>query len=560
MSGCKYSTLPIRLGAEQQKRLASFKKRLSKDRTDVLFDKPMKGTLAKYIRPSVRFSTQLKFMSNLKNDRGERFCQSIKHYDQLIDQLIRFGEKNPHNGVQANPCYQTALKELRNYFSKFHLKLVSYTCDEDISRIIPRKDTHAGFYAIITGKNHKGDNLDGLFSVYHDERLRAMSEGNFGYPILPGVRTQGGAYHADGTRRDVAKQKTRLISMIDLRQICFELESAHPFQQQFLHWNNYAGGKNSDAQLRRINDMRYRMKYWMSIDYSHYDQSIPNWLIRDAFSVVQSSFPGSDERYWEVLANSFIDKMFVHDTEMLIDSHRGVPSGSMYTQIIDSIANQLMVMTYMNHLRYHARKKENEFRARGVKLYEVYDEFKDVSLKYDTFIMGDDNLIFTSNHVDIHDLASYLTRNFGVEINPDKCVTSDQQKNPEFLSCEWREDGVWRHPNVLLERLLYPETFRNYASKEFTPEEILYCYYLTYPLGMKELIDVEALLRDFPKLQKSMLTKIRNLKSLPGAMYYQMVYIFGVSRSVTDRNDIPRSDTDSNAVIRSRAKHLANAA
>lgn len=555
MSQCKYSALHIRLGVEQQRNLTRFKSRLSKDRTDVLFDSPMKRKLAKYVRKEVKFNSQLKFMSGLKNDRGERFCQSIKHYDQLIEQVERFGQKNPHNGVQSNPCYQKALNELRDYFSKFNLKLLSYGSDKDIERVLPRKDTHAGFYSIITGKTYKGDNLDGIFSEYSREEDRAMEEGNFNYPILPGVRTQGAAYNSDGSRRDVAKQKTRLISMIDMRQICFELKSASPFQEIFQHWDHYAGGKNTEQQLRRINTMKHSKHRWISIDYSYYDQSLPNWLIRDAFSVIQSAFKGSDPRYWEVLANSFIDKKFVLDQDLLVESHKGVPSGSMYTQIIDTIANQLMVATYMNHLIYVADKFDLTMRKMGVSLIPYQKELVYRSLKYDTFIMGDDNIIFTNHHVDIHDLASYLTMNFGVTIHPEKCITYEQQANPEFLSCEWREEGVWRDPNVLLERLLYPETFRNYASKEFSPEEIIYCYYLSYAEGMRRLIDINAFLRDHPKLQKSVLKKIRNLKNLPGAMYYQLVYVLGKSDNAGDRQDLPRSNIDSTFVERSKAIH-----
>jgi hypothetical protein len=273
--------------------------------------------------------------------------------------------------------------------------------------------------------------------------------------------------------------------------------------------------------------------------------------------VVQSAFKGSDPRYWEVLANSFIDKKFVLDRPELVESHRGVPSGSMYTQIIDSIANQIMVMTYINHLKYHAEKLHDQLRRDRVGNLIPFDkELRYRTLKCDTFIMGDDNLIFTSEHVDINDLANYVTHNFGVTINPDKCLTYEQQSNPEFLSCEWREEGVYRHPNVLLERLLYPETFRDYASKEFTPEEIIYCYYLSYSLGVRDLIDVNAFLRDHPKLQKSTLRKIRNLKNLPGSMYYQLVYVLGKSDNSGDRQDIPRPQIDSLQVRKSKAKHL----
>jgi hypothetical protein len=209
----------------------------------------------------------------------------------------------------------------------------------------------------------------------------------------------------------------------------------------------------------------------------------------------------------------------------------------------------------MNHLRYQAVRFRDTKKREGISLIPYQKEIMFAGLHYDTFIMGDDNIIFSNHHISIEDLASYLAKNFGVDINPDKCLTHEDQPDPEFLSCEWREEGVWRDPNVLLERLLYPETFRNYASKDFTPEEIIYCYYLTYEMGMRKLIDMNAFLRDHPKLQKSVLRKIRNLRNLPGAMYYQLVYIMGKSETAADRMQIPTSTTDSEKVRKSKERH-----
>lgn len=149
--------------------------------------------------------------------------------------------------------------------------------------------------------------------------------------------------------------------------------------------------------------------------------------------------------------------------------------------------------------------------------------------RYECIIMGDDNIIFTMNQIDEDVMAKYLSNNFGVIVNSDKmdAAVLYEGEEPEFLSRVWTVNGVYRNPFELLARMCYPERRRNYKNKLMKPEYIIYSYILSFPLGMRELINVDKFKQRFqPKkftnMSKDELAVI--VKELPGSIAYQLKY------------------------------------
>lgn len=456
------SDIIIGLDAPQKTRLKHYCSNLRSDRRVKIFDPIAYLWLLRKDKTGT-VQAEKEYLDSLG------YSASVYEYSQIKEQLARFQESGavPKGW---NRFYKRALRTVIAELQKANLKALKYTCDQDVCDAMPRKDTHAGFSFILTGKKQKGEYLEGLFDTMVEEMKKAKECGSFNKPILIGSRTQAsGAYDHNGDRTYTFKQKTRLVSMIDIILVMAETIFAKPVQGYLSKVDWYAGGKN-DSEINSIIRKYSNRKYHMfTIDYSSFDQTIPNWIIKDAFEVVRSMFRDNsfDNELFDVIVNDFIHKVFINGEGDLIVANKGVPSGSMFTQIIDSIVNRIMVLTYSYS--------------------------KDVKIEH-MIIMGDDNLLITPCKLDEEDLCSYLSYMFGVTANAAKCIYTPPGGDPEFLSRYWRADGVFRHPGVLIAKILYPERFRDYKSNlDMTPELIVYSYYLSFPRGVELFVCRETL-------------------------------------------------------------------
>lgn len=491
--------------AGSKNRLRQFRSNLKKDRDERNFDHHVDYLLRAYLKPSWRreYSRTRRYLHNLRSSKdGKLFSQGVKEYSKLLASGRAFAEPN-YAPFSWNRYYKAAKEDFISEFSKLHLHPVRYHSDGDIERTLPKLDTHAGFTYIVSGVKEKGGNLDDIYARFNREVAQATESGSFGKPILPAVRTQGNghAFEDDGTFTGDCDHKTRMVSMIDLIVIIAELMFAKPIQDYMAEAKWYAGGKDLDYGVARILvGMRSRYPFWVSLDYSSFDQSISAWLIHDAFEIILSAFSElteGDKRLFQVIEHDFIVKDFVFGDEV-IHSERGVPSGSMFTQIVDSIVNVLVINTYLKATGNTGRM----------------------------IVMGDDNLVYTDRKIDVDLLSSYLKKNFGMTVNVLKTCSGRAFHHPTFLSCEWRLEGRYREPHVLISKLLYPERERKYGEGRGKPEETLWSYVLTYRIAMDQIIDIAKFLSDYPRLQKVNLREMGS-QNLPGFLKYVVNYTDG---------------------------------
>lgn len=483
----------LALPLESTKRLNAFRRQLASDRTKVQFDDRVLKVLLEYAYSPSYVQDTRKYLNGLKDPDGFSFSRSLKLGKELRDNIKSFSSDN-HPSFRWNKNYQKALEKVRREFAVYHLAPISYTCDQDIADSLPKLDTHAGWTYIQTGRRSKGENLDGAYLAWCAEADKAVLCGSFNKPILPGTRTQGsGEFENDGTRTNTCKHKTRLVSMIDFYQILTEVRFARPFQNVIQTRDFYAGGKNGTQTSSIIAKYRSQYSEYVSLDYSKFDQSISDWLIYDAFDIIRSCFgvlSEYDQKLWDAIVHDFVHKTFISDKGQVY-SHKGVPSGSMFTQIIDSLVNRVMIETYLLAMNIDGQM----------------------------MVMGDDNLLYYNMGPGSHDIrdsvASYLSKNFGVECSAKKSDYGSRFKHPNFLSREWRFNGQWRHPSILISKLLFSERYRNYnENPDMTPELIVYSYILAYGIGMAEFFDVKEFLRR-NNLNPQMLS-ILGSKYLPG--------------------------------------------
>lgn len=463
------------------------------------FDKGVYDILSKYVYDKKAFVQEVDYLKNLVCEDGHLFSRSLKDYSTTEDAMKRFAEPD-HTSFRWNVNYQNSLKQLRSLFNESFTP-ISYRSDDDIEAIIPKVKAHSGWHYILSGdenKRQKKDHIEGSYDEFVKLKSLALETGSFNHPILIAFRTQAsGEYNDDGSQTGTGKHKTRVVSMIDMFTILAELQFAKPVQDYMSRMDIYAGGKEPKSISRIIHNLESSYSRFMSIDYSSFDQTISSWLIEDAFALLKDCFKMNSEqsKLYDIIVHDFIHKDFIVN-EGVVHSDKGVPSGSMFTQIIDTIVNWLVVQTYFNS----------------------------INGKAEMIIMGDDNAIFTSNDVRMSDIASYISKNFGLIIKVDDKSSEGTcgVDKVKFLSRYWLIDGEWRHPNQLISRMLYSERFRTYAD-DVKPEHVIFAFMLTYSRGMNQLMDVTRFQADF-RISKNVIIEKVDSRYLPGAMAYIREY------------------------------------
>ena len=496
------------LSVESKKLLSQYQKNLAISRgvNEPNLDKPMKSLILEYGWKRSELVDEMKYLEHLVDPDGFLFSRNLKIFSTTTKSFLKMTRPWYPVHIWTN-TFQDAKAELIREFSNWRLKPLTFTCDDDVKDALPKLNTHSGFMWVETGHKYKGENIEGIYDTFKSECDIIKAGNHCGHPVLMGFRTQAsGEYEDDGSRTETCKHKLRLVFMVDLRIIVRELMFSKPMQNRMAQWKWYAGGKNHLDIQTRISDMKSKYPYFISADWSAFDQSIHKKLLEEAFDVCKHAFIMNEEQeiLWDEMVYQFIHKDIVLDDGVLtID--KIIQSGSMWTQIIGSVVDLLVCLTYLNSINVKRR---------------------------DFICMSDDILFYTERQIDIHQMATYMKFNFDMDLSEDgKTNCNDSHAAPKFLSIYWRNDGQYRHPYQLLSRLLYPERYRKYAedwkdnfdNDHVYPAHVLYAYILTYPAGMRELIDVDRFLNDYD-ISRNFVDNVVDSRFLPGVMAYIKEY------------------------------------
>jgi len=144
------------------------------------------------------------------------------------------------------------------------------------------------------------------------------------------------------------------------------------------------------------------------LDFSGFDRHIPSWLIRDVFSMLKGFFDlnDDDQRQWKAMVDYFVDTPLLLG-RWLVRSSGGIPSGSCWTQFVDSIINIVMNVTSLMALS-----------TRDASSYESLSDVCRI------VVLGDDSVIIPKVcHLE-QDLmkshVAFLRRYFNSIVNVDK--------------------------------------------------------------------------------------------------------------------------------------------
>ncbi|QFP40245.1 RNA-dependent RNA polymerase [Beauveria bassiana partitivirus 3] len=189
------------------------------------------------------------------------------------------------------------------------------------------------------------------------------------------------------------------------------------------------------------------VQYSMSGDFSNFDARVPSWLIRDIFSYISDWFDfskvrDSDGKYWNVnvsqtcrrwkaMVSYFVSTKVRTPSGLRVQKSHGVPSGSMWTNVIDTIAGAVQMRTAL-------------YRTQGY-------------LPHKDYYYGDDSQVFLDECPDLEALASVLDDVFGAILSPTKTILTTNPDNIHWLGYYHRDTGPERDLRFILASTIFPE-------------------------------------------------------------------------------------------------------
>nr|UVX28892.1 MAG: RNA dependent RNA polymerase [Magnaporthe oryzae partitivirus 3-A]WLL73826.1 RNA-dependent RNA polymerase [Magnaporthe oryzae partitivirus 4] len=389
--------------------------------------------------PHVRETLKLFNRDTYEDIRG--FTRRPQGTPGMYTALGKFsGERNTF--AQLNPKQKKSMRTaIAKAFKAFKLPYKREPLDwHDVGQFL-RRDTSAG--ATFMGAK-KGDVME---EIYHEARWlghRMKQDGKQRFdprrmrfpPCLAGQR---------GGMSEIDDPKTRLVWIYPAEMLVVEGFYAPLMYRDFMSDPNSPMLNGKSAQ-RLYTEWCCKLRdgeTLYGIDFSSFDTKVPAWLIRVAFNILRqniewSTFEGKPvekeeaqkwKNVWDAMVWYFINTPILMPDGRMFRKYRGVPSGSWWTQMIDSVVNFILI--------------------------EYLTICQDVEIR-NLRVLGDDSAFRSNNQFDL-EVAKRDCEPTGMVIKPEKC---DKTLNPsefKLLGTRYRDGHVYRDDDEWFKLALYPE-------------------------------------------------------------------------------------------------------
>lgn len=265
-------------------------------------------------------------------------------------------------------------------------------------------------------------------------------------------------------------EKTRLVWGYPFSMTAIEGIIARPLIDQFKKGFTPLAFAMSTGKLgAHLRVGSYKKDFAYSLDMSSYDSSVSQYLIHLAFDIIETWFDKTQIVHDSGITVGDVFKQirgyFIHTPIVMPDGNiyrgkkHGVPSGSYFTQLVDSIVNVIICGTVASRFSMHVDKS-------------------------DILVLGDDLIFWSNRRIDLLTLANFASCEFGVTFNSEKSKRFDYNEVIHFLGRDW-DNGIPDLPvEDILMRAVYPERFRKYSKDEVERERevalLLFSYATVY--------------------------------------------------------------------------------
>lgn len=252
-------------------------------------------------------------------------------------------------------------------------------------------------------------------------------------------------------KRTQFNEKTRLVWGYPYSMTVIEGLVAKPLNEQFKGGcTPMAFAIASGALGTKLRVAAYHKEWAYSLDMSQFDATISAPLIHTAFQILRTWFecdevePVTGKTVGEIfklIENYFIRTPIVMPNGLIYKGKdHGVPSGSYFTQMVDSIVNVIIGGTISKRFGLHVSKRE-------------------------IFVLGDDLLMWSNRKMDLDVIARYANEVFGVRLHgSEKSEIFHYDEVVHYLGRDW-DNGIPDLPeSEIIKRMVYPESFRSYSK------------------------------------------------------------------------------------------------
>lgn len=194
----------------------------------------------------------------------------------------------------------------------------------------------------------------------------------------------------------------------------------------------------------------YHRKWAYSLDMSQFDATLSAQLIHWAFDIFKTWYrldavePVSGVTVGEIFR--LIEDYFIRTTIVMPDGRiyigkdHGVPSGSYFTQMVDSVVNVIICGAISSRFNLHVSRRE-------------------------IFVLGDDLLFWSNRKVDLASIAKYANDTFHVKLHgPEKSAIYSFNEALHFLGRDWDNGIPSLAEGEVLKRMAFAERFRKYSA------------------------------------------------------------------------------------------------
>lgn len=210
----------------------------------------------------------------------------------------------------------------------------------------------------------------------------------------------------------------------------------------------YAGGLRRLSTSAKMNFIKWNCRFALSVDYSKYDSSIPQLLTSLAFKIIESNFIMNEEqaKAWEIYVKYFQQGgMLAPDGYIYYGRRHGVPSGSVFTSVIGSIVNCLII---------------------------EYFRIRTGAMITDHIVLGDDCIIGLIQPKSVTSFAE-VAKELGINVGLDDSQLLRSDELIHFLGHYWDEGMPRRAITETITRLCCPEVRKPWTRAKFKSDEYL---------------------------------------------------------------------------------------
>lgn len=263
-------------------------------------------------------------------------------------------------------------------------------------------------------------------------------------------------------KRTQKGNKTRLVWGYPLEMTIMEARFARPLINSFKNLSTPMAFGMTKTELGAKIHRNFEDKPGTTVclDYSKFDTSISSEMIRRSFRVLATWFTREDQDSlgWETLVKYFITTPIVMpDGHLYTGKNHGVPSGSYFTQMIDSIVNVALCYAMASRFGF---------------------EFSERQL----FVLGDDSIMQIRGRFSLEEMSAYVA-SLGMSLhNDEKSVVGYSH----FLGAIWEKGKPDAPLDELTRKAVFPETFRSYGRNvKRGAEDVVRSYATSYKSAWK---------------------------------------------------------------------------